>query len=225
MQAFRGDTDRVHEAIAYLEAKEIFDKKNFTKEDETIMNYLRDLNSIYEVLSPKNPKDKKTACIFDCRPDTMPQKYGFAYKNEAYFKLENAFIDLYLKEGITEVWTDLSQGFSIAAANAVIRMKRNGFDMTLNVAIPYKGHGDQIYGLSKAIYDNIKANSTTVVQVSDQPRDKESFKNGLLYIINKSNVAICCQTLAKNNAYFLNYCKNKNVEIIDFDLKTLKKKD
>lgn len=184
-----------------------------------------DLNSFYEIIAPSNPSNKQIACIFDCLPGSLPVKYGFSYKNEAYIKLENAFVRLFLKKGITEVWTDMSQGFSIAAANAVIKMKRHGYDMSLKLAIPYKGHADQVYGASKVMYDFIVSKADAVVLISELPKNKESYKNGLCYIIDQSNLAICCNVRAKNNTYFLNYCRSKKVDVIDFDLDNLGERD
>lgn len=221
MELLRGEISELPETIAMLEAKEIFDKENFTDLDKKVLTYLYDYNSLCETFSPTIGTEKKTAFIFDCLPGNMPSKYGFLYKNKAYFALENALIQTILKENISEVWVDMSQGFAIAAANAVLRMKKHGFNILLNVAIPYKGHGNQIFGASKTIYDLIIKNADLIVQVSDLPKNKESFKNGMLYMINRSTLAICCNIKAKNNTFFLNCCKDKNIKVIDFNLSLL----
>lgn len=221
MTPLRGDPGGLNDLILDLETKEIFDKNNFSETDRRALDYLCDLNSFYEIIAPTNPDSKQTACIFDCLPGSLPTKYGFTYKNEAYNRLENALVRLFLKNGITEVWTDMSQGFSIAAANAVIKMKRHGYDISLKLAIPYKGHADQVYGASKVMYDFIISKADAVILISELPKNKESFKNGLCYIIDQSNTAICCNVRAKNNTFFLNYCKQKKVRLIDFDLDTL----
>lgn len=218
MKPFHGDISNLYQTILELEAKQIFDKENFTELDEKALTYLCDYNGMCELFSPSIGNEKKVACIFDCLPINMPAKYGFLYKSKPYVALENALIQTFFSNQISEVWVDMSQGFAIAAANAVIRMKRHGFDITLNIAIPYKGHDSQIYGASKTIYDSIIKKGDLITQVSDLPKNKESFKNGMLHMINRSDVAICCNTKAKNNTFFLNYCKEKNVEIIDFNL-------
>ena len=217
-----GNITELKDLIMEIEAKQVFGGETFTDTDAKVLTYLRDLNSLYEVISPSN-KDGKVACVFDCVPSNMPKKYGFAYKNEAYFSLETAFICEFLHDNIKELWVDMSQGIAIAAANAVIRMKNSGFNIKLNLAIPYRGHSDQIYGASKTMYELIKSKADVITQVSNLPKNKESFKNGLTYIIDKSSIAYYYNTPAINNTFFLKYCKDKNVDVVSFDLENLKR--
>ena len=218
----KGNISELKEVITELEAKQVFGGADFTDTDAKVLTYLRDLNSLYEVISPTN-KDGKVACIFDCVPGNMPKKYGFTYKNKAYFALETAFIGEFLHDNINELWVDMSQGISIAAANAAIRMKNSGFNIKLNLAIPYRGHSDQIYGASKTMYELIKSRADVITQVSNLPKNKESFKNGLTFIIDKSNIAYYYNTPAINNTFFLKYCKDKGVNVVSFDVDNLKR--
>ena len=218
MDMVRGDITNLYKTIIELEAKQIFDKENFTELDERTLTYLYDYNALTQTFAPTTGAEKKVVCIFDCLPVIMPSKYGFFYRNNAYFELENMLIETFLKNNISEVWVDMSQGLSIAAANAVIRMKKHGYDIMLNVAIPYKGHGNQIYGASKTIYDYILKKADLTVQVSDAVKNKESFKNCILYMLNRSNIMICANPKAKNNTFFIDYCKDKNVEVLEFSI-------
>lgn len=225
MNVLKGDISKLYDTIIKLEAKERFDSENMTEEEKLSLSYLYDLNSIYKVLSPSVPKDKVIACVVECKPNNMPKNYGFVYSGQSYFELENAFIKIILQEGITELWTDMSQGFAISVANAVVRMKKAGFNILLKCVIPYKGQSDQIYGASKAFYDNIIKNADEVHNISDDlNRTTTSLKNATTFMLNHSNQVYFANS-DKSMKYFEKYADEKNITIKKFNIETLTVKE
>ena len=45
-----------------VRVEEIFDNDKFSDLDQRALDYLCDLNSLYEIMSPTNPEEKRTAC-------------------------------------------------------------------------------------------------------------------------------------------------------------------
>lgn len=203
------------DTILAVEAASVFDP-NFSKVDERTLEYLQDLNSIYESLNPE--PQKSVLAIIPCAPANMPKDFGFFYNSERYFQLENNLILYLIKENITEVWVEMSQGLATATALAVIRMKKHGFNIKLNVAVPCKGFDSQIFGMSKKIYEKIVKAADVCTLVSEKPKNNETYKNALLYIINNSDKALCANPEFKNNKFFLGHCERTKKEVLEFKI-------
>lgn len=221
----KGNIGELYNLIIGLEAKQIFDSENLSEFEAKAIDYLHDLQSIYNVLSPSNPNKKCVACVLECHPKHMPDNYGFNYNSKNYFDLETLFINQFIHNGVTDLWVDMSQGVSIAAAKALIRLKRAGFDVSLNLAIPNKKHPDAVFGTSKAIYDFIRQNADKEIFVSTTQDGFNTLKEAKRYIISQSNLAYVSNTSNEYTKYikpFVDFAKSKNVEIVNFDLKNLR---
>ncbi len=217
---FYEDPTCLQELILDFEAKSIFDKDNFTDKERMIYNYLRDLNRIYETFSPTKSNASISVAILTCLPVSMPSIYGFNYHSKEYFILENALIKFFMDKGITEVWTDMSQGFSIAASKAVTRMKQHGFDIALKISIPYEDHGSRIFGSSKVLYDYIISKADEVL-TSNDPQNNESYKKCVNGIIERADTLLCCDKKGKYNVPYVKFAQEKGKTVFDFDFDTL----
>lgn len=174
--------------ISELEADSIFDKEQFTDKDKKILEYLKELNNIYNITS-------KVACVTGHRPQKgLPKKYSYDYDTLAYQALKITIKKQLVKDEITDAWTGMAHGVDTIFAYAVIELKEAGYPIKLHCAIPFESHKDVFRGKSLTIYEEILSKADEIVIVSKETKYNPAlYQERNEYMVNKSSVvyAVC----------------------------------
>ena len=112
-----------------------------------------------------------------------------SYVENQNSKLEQTIERLY-NEGYTIFMSGMADGFDLAAAEAVLQLKRRLPDIKLHCIIPFKGH---IYTLSRraqARYKVVREAADVVIELAER-RDERSYFVRNDYLIDKADALLC----------------------------------
>lgn len=202
-KSITGSPEELKDVVMALEAKSIFDVDNWSKDDDVILKYLKDLNRIYSVDMPLPKTPKKVGCMVGISANRMPKQYGYEYSNAAYKKLRKFIKQMLYKDGITEAWTGLSQGVDICFAHAVIELRELGFPIRLCCAVAYKDFAANLKGPVAKIYENIIRRADVVEVLSNDTYSVELLQKRTEYMMDKSsNVYMVCNDRKEFSSHF-----------------------
>lgn len=111
------------------------------------------------------------------------------YSAEHNDKLEAAIRSLYA-EGYTTYMSGMAQGFDLAAAEAVLRLKSELTELKLHCVIPFEGHISTLTRADRERYKTICDKADSVVTLADT-RAENSYLVRNDYLVDGADAIIC----------------------------------
>lgn len=163
--------------------------------------------------------NKQTTCCFS---GYRPAKFGFPLKAPTleygvllgYININVLFS---VEKGYTTFLCGMAQGFDIICGETVLRLKKHpGFThIKLVCAIPYKGHSEQWDDAWKTRHQTLVALADQVIYVRDAYAP-DCFHARNRFMADHASRLICYHDgKSGGTAYTIDYCRNKEIEIIN----------
>lgn len=134
----------------------------------------------------------KSCCFTGHRPQKLPWKYNENDIRCIEFKEKlNAVINAVYESGITHFICGMALGCDMFCAEAVIELKKQNPDITLEAAVPYDGQESKWSEAGRQRYRSILMHCDKITLIQD------SYTPGCMmrrnrYMVDSSNVLIAC---------------------------------
>lgn len=165
---------------------------------------------------------EKTVCFSGHRPEKLP--FGGDSSAEITRVLKSLLYDEILKsihDGYNTFVTGLANGFDTWAAEIIIELKGNGYDIRLVSASPYESHGSGFNVAERWARARIIENSDEFVNVSKN-YDKNCMKRRNEYMVNRSSKLIAMVSDYKSGTgQTIRYAKSQGLELKIFNLNNI----
>lgn len=151
-------------------------------------------------------------CVTGHRPDKL---YGYNLNDPRYKKLFKRFKELLIENNCTEAITGMALGADMLFALAVIKLKREGYNIKLHCAIPCRNHNENWNQDSKILYNHILKNADIVKLVSDEDYKPYLMQKRNEYMVDNADKVIAVWDGSKSGTYnCVKYAEKQNKEII-----------
>lgn len=163
----------------------------------------------------------KTACVTGHRPDKLPwgKNLASAERKEFLERLKEYIIFCY-GEGITRFISGAALGVDLDFAETVLSLKKDGYDIFLEMAIPCCGQEKYWQSNDKKRYISVlnEADEVTVLCRRYTPFCMQ-YRNR--YMVDKSDAVICCWNGDRKGGTFstIKYAQTKRKKLLHLDLR------
>ena len=221
-KTFSGKPEELKDLILVMEAESIFNSENWSKSNEFILKYLKELNLSYNISSLPKVGKKKIVSIIGSIPKNMPKQYGYDYSNKSYKELRKFIKSKLYEEKASEVWIGLSQGVDWCVAHAVIEMRELGFPIKLCCAVPSADYENLFKSKNLILYQNIIRRADVVTVLSTEKFTQELLEKRNEFLINKASSIYMISDFSDSEfEKEIGLIKEKNKELKQFELKNL----
>lgn len=124
-------------------------------------------------------------CATGHRPNKLG--WGYDYSNPSWIKVKGIVKQYFIDWGVEEVWSGMALGFDIVVALAVLELKKEGYDIKLNCAIPCRNHSCKWPQESVDLYDSILEQADSVVLVTDAEYKPYMMQKRNEFMVDQSN--------------------------------------
>ena len=156
----------------------------------------------------------KTVCFTGRRPQKLP--WGYNEKDERCINLKNELtqnIKLAISEGMTHFISGMALGVDMWAAEAVIELKNEGFDITLEAALPHKKQSSGWSASHRARYDAILKKCDKITCVSEHYSHYCMMKRNQ-YMVDSSDLVIAAtDDFSGGSGKTVLYARSKHVPV------------
>lgn len=151
-------------------------------------------------------------CVTGHRPDKL---YGYGISDPRYKELENILIDLLIQNNCTEAITGMALGVDMIFAIAVLRLKKQGYDIKLHCAIPCRNHSSKWTKAYQDLYNYILKHADIFKLVSDEEYKPYLMQKRNDYMVDNSDKIIAVWDGSKGGTYnCVKYAEKQRKEII-----------
>lgn len=158
---------KLNDVVVTLEANKLFDKENFTTENERMLNVVNAFIKS-DNLKTEELKNPIVACVTGHRPQKLPERYDYNYDSVAYQELKTVLKQVIIENNITDAWTGMAHGVDLAFAAAVLELRDSKYPIKLHCAIPCKDHKSKMFGDALKLYEYILEKADEKLLVSDE---------------------------------------------------------
>ena len=156
----------------------------------------------------------KTVCFTGRRPQKLP--WGYNESDERCKRLKNELIKnikLAISEGATHFISGMALGVDMWAAETVIMLRNEGFDITLEAALPHKKQSASWSALHRARYDAILKKCDKVTCVSENYSPYCMMKRNQ-YMVDSSDLVIAAtDDFSGGSGKTVLYARSKHVPV------------
>ena len=161
----------------------------------------------------------KSCCFTGHRPAKLPWKYDELDIRCVEFKRKlAAVVEAVYDSGISHFITGMAMGCDLYCAEAVINLRREHADVTLEAAVPFDGQDAKWSTAQRARYDRIlkECDAVTLIQDSYTP---DCMMRRNRYMVDHSSVLIACYDGQYGGTWnTIKYAMEKDIEVIQIPL-------
>ena len=149
----------------------------------------------------------KTIAFTGHRPNKL---FGYDTSHKAYRKIKNDIKTFIKQNQINNAITGMALGYDQVAADAVIELKNEGYNINLEAAIPCRGHSSKWPKPSQEHYDEILKNCDKVTIVTDEDYTPKVMQIRNEYMVDNADIILGLWDGSKGGtANCIKYAKEK----------------
>lgn len=129
-------------------------------------------------------------------------------------ELHNTIMKLQ-REGYNTYLCGMADGFDLLSAEAVIKIKRYGFNIQLIAVVPFRGHSMKMSYKSKIRYQKIIDHAAEVIYIADK-EDRQAYLDRNDYMLDNCRLLICYYEGKRGGTmYTVNRARKAEIPIIN----------